>query len=38
MPNPCSGLIRKQLPKETEEWRRIAGVIDRVLRLKGQKS
>ena len=29
---------RKQLARETDEWRRIAGVIGRVLRLDGQKS
>ncbi len=26
----------RQLAKETEEWRRISGVIGRVLRLEGQ--
>jgi PadR family transcriptional regulator, regulatory protein PadR len=27
---------RKQLARETENWERIAGVIDRLLRLEGR--
>ena len=30
-----SGL--KQLERETEDWKRISGVIDRLLRLEGQR-
>jgi len=26
----------KRLPKETEDWERISGVIGRVLRMEGQ--
>ena len=29
---------RKQLAKETEDWKRISGVIGRVLRLAGEES
>ena len=28
---------RKQLARETEDWERISGVIDRLLRLEGQR-
>ena len=27
----------KQLTRETEDWERISGVIDRLLRLEGQR-